>query len=250
MKRVEHNPFDAGWKERLLVLGTVFGGIVASLVLGFLLAPEPTRELLVLVPSSFFVLGKFLPLASLSKECGFGPYELGLVIWVMDTCTVLFIVYSLELLYRVGPVGRILDRINHNAGLVLHAYPRVRRLAILGVILFVLFPVAGTGAIGGAFLGALLGLHRFVLIAAVSAGGFLGGMGMAYATLHFQSAVRTLNENKTNPLLIGLMIGFLVLAFWKLNLAYKRALARAQASNPLMDTRILDRIRKNRRNTG
>ncbi len=226
-----HNPFDVDPRERILVLGSVLGGLLAALILGFVFDPERTRELLVLVPGSFFMAGKFLPLASLSDQCSFSAYELGFVIWIMDTVTVLVVVYSLEALERIGPIGRALDRIHENARLVLDAYPVVRKLTILGVVLFVLFPVAGTGAIGGSFLGALLGLHRYVLIAAVSSGGFLGGMAMAYATVHFQSTVRMLEQNKANPLLIGALVLALVLAFVWLNRAYRSALERARRTN-------------------
>ena len=247
----DRDPFDIGWKERLLVLGSVLGGIIALIVLGLIFDPERTHTLLILIPSSFFVLGKFLPLASLEKGWGFGPYELGFVIWIMDTITVILLVYSFQILYRIPWVRRSLEKIHHNAELVLHAFPILQRITLVGVVLFVLFPIAGTGAIGGSFIGMILGFHRFTLLTCVSIGGFLGGMGMAYATVHFRSAVETLQKYQSSPLLIGALIGVLVLLFLLLTRAYQRALKKAkeergQATN-LQESMARNRTRRSKK---
>jgi len=74
----------------------------------------------------------------------------------------------------------------------------------------------------------ILGFHRFTLIACVSIGGFLGGMGMAFATVHFRSAVETLQKYQSSPLLIGGLIAILVLIVLLLTRAYKKALKTAK----------------------
>jgi uncharacterized membrane protein len=159
---------------------------------------------------------------------GFGPYELGLVIWVMDSVTVLLLVYSFQILYRIRWMRSSLEKIHQNAELVLHAFPFLQRVTLIGVVLFVLFPIAGTGAIGGSFIGMILGFHRFTLIACVSVGGFLGGMGMGYATVHFQSAVETLQKYQSSPLLIGGLIAVLLLLLFLLTRAYHKAIKKAK----------------------
>jgi len=226
------DPFNASWRERVAVLVPAYALLTLALVLGVRLATGPTMELVGLVPVSFFAAGKFLPLWAVSGKSHFGPYQLGLVIWVLDTFTVLNIVYALEAFYRIGPVKRGLERVQRNAHLVLTAYPRLRRAALVGVVAFVCFPVAGTGAIGGTFLGILLGLNRFALIAAVSAGGLVGGMAMAFAAVHFRDAMVTLRELQEGSVvryaLIALTIAVVVGAVWAVNRAYRRALRTAQ----------------------
>ena len=226
------DPFDADWKERVVVLGATFLLLVAGVVIGLMYAKPATQELFGLVPASFFAAGKFLPLWGISDKSNFTPYGLGLVIWVMDTVTVLIVVYSLEGFYRFERLKRGLERIQRNASLVLDAYPRIRTAAVVGVVLFVLFPVAGTGAVGGAFLGILLGLHRFVLIAAVSAGGFFGGMLMAFAASNFAGTVKSVRAMQQDPaikyaIISAVVLGCLLLFVW-LNRVYKRALAAAE----------------------
>ncbi|ACY19060.1 small multi-drug export protein [Haliangium ochraceum] len=226
------NPFDASWRERIAVLGTAAAILLIATALGLIYARGASLELLGLVPVSAFAVGKFLPLWGLSDRSQFSPWELGLLVWVMDTLTVLVLVYGFELLYRIRLIKNALGKIQRNAGLVLRAYPRIRRAAVTGVVLFVLFPIAGTGAIGGAFLGILLGLNRFVLIAAVSGGGFIGGMLMAFAAVYFGEAVQNLRALQSDPTVkwaVMITLGALLIAgFWWLNRAYKRALLAAE----------------------
>jgi uncharacterized membrane protein len=231
------DPFDASWRERVAVLVPVYATIVAALVLGMIMTPIATGKLLALIPMTFFAVGKFLPLWGISGQSDFGPYELGALIWLLDTFTVVNMVYALEGFYRFAPVKRSLDRIQANARLVLIAFPRIRRAAVGGVILFVCFPVAGTGAIGATFLGILLGIHRRTLIMAVSFGGLLGGMAMAYAAVHFEGAVRALEGIKEDPVLRYVSIAGVILAIaaivWWANRSYHRAIGRAATQDPV-----------------
>lgn len=203
-------------------------------IAGMIYAPAATAQLTALVPVSFFVAGKFLPMWAISGESQFGPYELGLVIWAMDTLTAVLIVYALEGLYWIRPLKRGLDKVQANAALVLEAFPRIRKTAIVGLVLFVMFPIAGTGAVGGAFLGVLLGLHRVRLMAAISLGGLLGGMMMALLASNFASALRELDAIQKDPTLRYVIIGAVILvllgAVVALTRAYRQALEAARQS--------------------
>lgn len=226
------DPFDVSWRERVAVLGGVGGVLLAAYALGMALNPRATLELTGLVPASFFAAGKFLPLWSISGKSNFGPYQLGVVIWLMDTCTVIGVVYAIEGAHKVRPIKRGLERVQANARLVLAAYPRLRKAAVGGVILFVLFPVAGTGSVGATFIGILLAMHRAALIAAVSVGGLIGGMLMAFIAVHFENALLSLREAQHDPTLkyvfVGAVIGLFVVGLVFLNRAYRRALESAR----------------------
>lgn len=204
------------------MLGTCLGLIALALALGFALRPRETSLLLGLMAASFFGLGKFLPLVATQEET-FGYYDLGLVIWFMDTLTVLLLVYSVEALYRWGAAARLLRRIQDKAAIVIEAFPRFRRYAFVGLVLFVQFPVSGTGAIGGTFVGVLLHLHRGRIIAAVCLGGLLGGMGMAFLSERFGRAIEAYQDN---PWIIALLVALLLGAILAMNHAYRRALRR------------------------
>jgi uncharacterized membrane protein len=209
-------------RERVIVLGACFGIAALALVLGLVLAPRETRLLLALMAAAFLFLGKFLPLVAI-EEPTFGFYELGLVIWAMDTFTVLVLVYSIQALYRWRLPARVLRRVQDKAALALAAFPRLRRYAFFGMVLFVLFPVSGTGAIGGTLLGALLGLHRARIIAACCLGGLIGGLGMALLAERFGRAIEGARDN---PWAIVLLVALLLAGVLALNHAYRRALRR------------------------
>ncbi len=213
-------------------MGIAAGLVGVALVLGLIYAPNATIELLGIIPVSVVVAGKFLPLWGVTGASNFSPWQLGVVVWLLDTYTVLVVVYGLEVFYRCRRIERWLHHIQSNARLVLRAYPRIRRAAVIGVVLFVLFPFAGTGAMVGTFLGILLGLERRTVIAAVSAGGLLGGMLMAFAAVNFEAALSGLRTMQQHPVgkygAIGLVVAALILAFWWVSRAYARALAQAR----------------------
>ena len=228
-----HAPYKISWRERLIVLGSVFAAILCAWSIGYVHAREATLELTALLSAGLFAIGKFLPLWGISGKSHFTPWELALAKWGLDTWSPLMIIYALDALYRVPVLGRALVRMQHNASIIVRAYPRLQSTAIVGLVLFVSLPVTGTGAVVGAFIGALLGLHRAVLIAAISAGGLLGGLIMAFAAVHFGQAMEDLRQAQADPAIRWIIIGagVMVLAglFLWVNRAYRRALASARA---------------------
>ncbi|MCP4449092.1 MAG: small multi-drug export protein [Myxococcales bacterium] len=227
------HPFEVTWRERVAVLG----GVGALLVFGFLLgkeiAPRETLEVLGLLPVTFVAVGKFLPLWGVSGQSSLGPYELGLVIWGLDTLTVVVFVYSFEAFYKLRPLRKALDKLYTNMSLVLKVYPSMKRASVVGVFLFVLFPVSGTGALGASVIGALLGMERRVVMATVSAGGLVGGLLMAALADNSANALLSLKSVQNNPSskywisagLILILMAIVVL----LGRAFRRALERASA---------------------
>jgi len=229
------HPFDVGWRERVLVLGTLFFVLALASLLAHRYALAMFTELFLLIPLAFFAVGKFLPLWGISGESSFGPYELGGVIWALDTFSVLVFVYSFEAFYRIPLLRKILDRISHNMELVLRVYPQMKRASVVGVVLFVLFPISGTGALAAACIGVLLRMNRFVLIAAVSFGGCLGGFLMGFLASNFASALTNFKSLQNNPSYKYAILAFCVLALsslvFFLNRIFKRALAQAEESH-------------------
>ncbi len=227
----EVHPFDVGWRERVAVLG----GVALLLLLGFLLgqrfAPTETFEVLGLVPVTFVAVGKFLPLWGVSGQSSLGPYELSLVIWGLDTLTVVVFVYSFEAFYRLRPLRNALDKLYTNMNLVLQVYPSMKRASVIGVFLFVLFPVSGTGALGASVIGALLGMNRFVVMATVSLGGIVGGLLMAFLAEHSAGALLSLESVQQNPSskywITAALVLVIVAIVLLLGRAFRRALAHA-----------------------
>ena len=233
-KKVVH-PFDVGWRERLAVLGGTAFVLLSLILFGMQVAPKQTLELLGLAPITFVAVGKFLPLWSISGQSTLGPYELGAGIWVLDTLTVIVFVYFFEAIYRIRFARRALDRMHCNMKLLLKVYPRLKRLSLVGVFLFVLFPVSGTGALAGSFVGLLLGAHRLNLIIAVSLGGFVGGMLMAFLASNFAGVLSRLQTAQSDTtvqyIILGTVVALVAGAIVWMGRALRRVLAEAESAD-------------------
>lgn len=153
------------------------GALVAVLAA---LEPAHAAKLPAFMVFAFVVAGKFIVLAPvLEAGTPYDPYYLAGMIAGMDVFTALFVAVNLDLLYRIRWVGRRLEAMEVRGRETLERRPLYRRLATLGVVLFVMFPLTGTGAIGGTIFGRLIGLGTWRIILAIAAGAVLGSFGMA-----------------------------------------------------------------------
>jgi len=150
---------------------------------------EKLLELVTLMVVSFFGGGKFIvfvpciPLEHLPEtfknlNITYGIWELSLMVTCMDTITAFLVTYNLHLLNKIPKVGPMLKNTRKDCYFLLQASPWMRKMAFVVVVLFVAFPVSGTGAIAGAFLGTLLGLSRRITVITIVVGAFLGSFGM------------------------------------------------------------------------
>jgi uncharacterized membrane protein len=173
---------------------------------------EATRELVALLPVAFSSAGAFLPVWGLSDSSGFGPYQLGLIVWSLDTVKALVVVYSFDSLYRLGAGGRFLRRQRERASRLIDKRPGLRRASIGGLAVFVLIPIPGTGAIAGALLGALLGMHRRAIVAAVSGASLSSAVIVATIALHSSHLLAWLVHAHTDPLYRFPIMGAVLIA--------------------------------------
>jgi hypothetical protein len=105
---------------------------------------------------------------------------------------------------------------------VVQAQPWIRRATFVGLMAFVMFPVASTGSIGGAILGRLLGLPRRTTLLGVSLGSLMG-CGLMYFGAGFIRA----HVDPDDPLLKWIGMGAVAAVLWLLNSRYRKAKRRA-----------------------
>jgi len=206
--------------ERILALVLPLLVTAGLISLGMYLWPSQTTWLLGHATISFFALGKFIVLGGTVPGELFTPWELALLITYMDTLTGVLFVYNVDLFFRLPLIGPRLRKIRIRARRVLQVNPWLRRRSYLGVALFVMFPLTGTGAVGAAFLGKFMGLNRYGHLAAISAGGAMGGFSMAAlaALLGREKA----NELLHQPWILGGMILALLALLFFLGKAFMR----------------------------
>lgn len=152
----------------LLALAAVIGG------------PRLATELVVSMFLIFTVLGKFAVFLGASGGVPFDPWQIAGIVSYMDISIAVVLVYNLPRLYRIPGLGRRLEDLAEHGHYMLECNPALGRVTFAGVVAFVMFPLTGTGAIGGSIFGRLLGLGAKRTLAAIAAGALAGSFGMAY----------------------------------------------------------------------
>lgn len=135
-------------------------------------------------------------------------WHLALVVLYMTVVTAFFFTFNLDLLQRVRRIGPRLRLARVNAVRTLAAHPWIRRFAMVGVGLFVLLPLPGSGSIGGSVVGRLTGLTRLACFATVSVAGAVACVGYAF----FGNAVEdmTARFGLAWPIRVGVLLTGLV----------------------------------------
>ena len=125
---------------------------------------------------AFFVLGRFIILMGFEGDVAdkfnvaMKPGELFAMVTYMDFMTALFVTFHMGFLFRMPYVGPKVATLVWDGKFIMDAQPWVKRMAFLGLVLFVIFPTSTTGSIGGSIFGRLLGLSRFLTVTGVLLG--------------------------------------------------------------------------------
>ena len=118
----------------------------------------------------------------LAKEFdALGTWPLAGVVAYFSVLTAFFYAFNLDVLERLPKVGVWLRRVSINTRRTLSGRPWIRRWATVGVGMFVLMPLPGSGTLGGSLMGRLVGLTPRATFGAVAIAGIL--VSAAYARL-------------------------------------------------------------------
>ena len=189
----------------------------------YLYSPDHSLQVGYLAVLSFFALGKFVifapvvALESLDFEILFNSYELAAMVIYMDTAVAFLIVYNFHLLKKIYFIGGKLQQVQEDSYYLLQSNKWMYDFAILGIVLFVSFPIAGTGAVGAAFLASILGFSRLISILWIFVGSVIGCFGLAVGAVYFKAKLKVFLES---PVFffssIGVFVLLLFLAGWKM----------------------------------
>tara|TARA_R110002096_G_scaffold436086_1_gene667127 strand:- start:9434 stop:10018 length:585 start_codon:yes stop_codon:yes gene_type:complete len=172
---------------------------------------DATKEILALLPVTFSSVGKFLPVWGMTDGSRFGPYELAVLSSVRDTVVALVLIYGLDALCRFARIGRTISKLQARSEALVIRFPRMHESSSVGLLIFVLLPIPGTGAIVGTVLGSVLGMRRQAILFAVSAGSLLGAMIIAIIAVHGGHMLALLIALHTGPIRYAIIGGLLLL---------------------------------------
>lgn len=173
--------FEASFRRNnpLLWLCTVLIPPVLTVSLLVLLAivngTGYVRTLLLAALFTFFGAGRFaIPLVDQLPWLPLDRFEVFLLITYMDLMVALIIPFHIGLFFRMPGIGPKISALVADGQFILSSNPWMKRASFLGLVMFVMFPLAATGSVGGAIFSRLLGMSRLASIVAISIGSLLG----------------------------------------------------------------------------
>lgn len=124
---------------------------------------------------AFFTIGKLIIVSGAATDIWkMTALELAFVVFFMDVWVAYLLAFNLHFVYRVPRMGPWLRRLQNYCRYWLAKQPWMKKWAFTGVMLFVMFPLTGTGAPGGSILGRLGGLRAWVTLFGIGLGSALG----------------------------------------------------------------------------
>ncbi len=176
--------------DRCIKIGLPFLLLALYLLYWFLILPYAMFLLM-----GGLLLAYFIPPAGKETIIPIG-IELGIPWWTIatsvafvDAITALFVVWNFDLIQKIPGIGSIIRKIVSQGYDFLQKHRWVDRLYVIGLVIFVMIPLQGTGGIGGAIIGNILGMRKGEIVGSVICGAFLGSflIGISMDSLHDQA---------------------------------------------------------------
>lgn len=148
-----------------------------------LFAPDVRALYEVLIAGTVSLLGAGSTIVFGKAALGDQIYELHLETWhlaaifiFINAVGTFFYTYNLDLLQKLPKIGPYMRLSRRNAVATLEQRPWIRRWAVVGVSLFVVTPLPGSGALGGALMGRIVGVSKRATVISVSIAGLVIGL--------------------------------------------------------------------------
>jgi len=142
---------------------------------------------------------------------GANPWALALAIAFVDIVLAIFLAWNFDLARRIPFIGGAIRRLQDKGEDILEEKPWVERLAFFGIVLFVIIPLQGSGALGGTMLGRAMGVGRAKIVGAVTTGGLIGAFAIAISVEFGLGLVASLDAYS---LLLYLLLAMVLFTLW------------------------------------
>ncbi|MDE0939172.1 MAG: small multi-drug export protein [Pirellulales bacterium] len=196
------------WLTTLLV--PLLSAIVLCLVVGFTGGVVQLHKVLLTAAATFFFFGKFVILGS-------SPLKLFALVVYMDVMTGMLLVFHAGFLFRIPYLGSRILVVARDSQQLLAGHPWIRRATFVGITLFVMFPLAATGAVGAAIFGRLLGMSRMSTFLAICLGSIMGCGVMVYGSVLIDQYI-----GRENPMLTIGGLAVIISLILLLNYRYRK----------------------------
>ena len=221
--------YPAVWWLTLVGPFVVTGGVL--FVVWELAGSNVLWRLVSTAAGTFFLFGKFVILGGgdgdlLDARAFFTAEQLVVLVLYMDVMTACVLALHLGFLFRLPVVGAKLNALVEDGHFILQSNPWMKRTTFLGLVAFVMFPLAATGSVGGSIFGRLLGMSRLGTLVGITLGNALGCV-----LMYFGSELITRYVGRDNPWLLIGGIAVIAALLFVLNHRYRHIKARQMAGH-------------------
>lgn len=168
----------------LLTLVAPFAATSGLLLLvGLMAGWQTVQRLIATALATFFFFGRFVILgggAEQQVERFFTAGQLALMVFWMDAMVASLLVFHLGFLFKLPWIGARVNALVEDGQFILAAHPWMKRATFVGIVAFVMFPLAATGSVGGSIFGRLLGMPRRATFLGIVVGSAFG-CGLMYS---------------------------------------------------------------------
>lgn len=180
------NEFEKSFRSRFpaLWLLTLVGPFVITIALliffGLTFGWSYPQKLISHAVLTSLVFGRFIILVGMEGQAGDSyditllPSELFCLVTYIDFMAAIFVAFHMGIIFRLPYVGEKLAMLVWDGKQLLMTHRWIRRMAFVGLVMFVVFPTSTTGSIGGSIFGRLLGMGRIQTVIGVLMGSLLG----------------------------------------------------------------------------
>lgn len=177
--------------------------VLTAVLLGMVYAiagPEYARTLVVMAIAAMWLFGRLIILGGSDPDVAqvtgsLSSLELFAMVLYLDVAVAMVLTFHLGFLFKLPLIGRKLQALIVDSRFILSRHQWIRRATFLGLVAFVMFPLAATGSVGGSIFGRLLGLSRLSTFLGILTGSLLGN-GIMLAASDLLSA----HLDKNHPL--------------------------------------------------
>jgi uncharacterized membrane protein len=108
---------------------------------------------------------------------------------LMDILAAIFMALNFDIALKIPVVGRWIRKFITNGKEFFGLRPWLGRFSFVGVVMFVMFPLQGSGGIGGTLVGRMMGLSPGKVILAITIGSILGCAAIALGTEYIKHLI-------------------------------------------------------------
>jgi uncharacterized membrane protein len=191
--------FESSFRQKypLTWWGTLVGPFVLTaailLVVWLQYGAEFVGKLVWTTVIAFFFFGRFIILSGQEPDAEnirsfLTSQQLFILITYLDLLVAVVLSFHIGFLFKVPVLGPKVSELVADGRVILTQQPWMRRMTYLGLVAFVVFPLAATGSVGGSIFGRLLGMTRWSTLSGIAMGSIIGN-GIMYFGSDFLNRV-------------------------------------------------------------